>query len=70
LYNVNTEPGSSGWPCFNSKLDLTALHHADGKDWPAAANYLYNQGVPICQILAYLQRQNKLVAHLATVYRG
>jgi V8-like Glu-specific endopeptidase len=26
-YTVNTEPGSSGSPCFNTGLDLVALHH-------------------------------------------
>ena len=26
-YNVNTEPGSSGAPCFNAEWQLVALHH-------------------------------------------
>jgi hypothetical protein len=32
-YTVNTKPGSSGSPCFNSALDLVALHH-----WGAEPN--------------------------------
>lgn len=58
LYNVNTEPGSSGSPCFNAKLELSALHHAGGKDWPAAAICRYNQGIPIDTIYGFLQSKN------------
>lgn len=47
LYDVNTRPGSSGSPCFNGHLELIALHHAGGRDWPEEAGYLYNQGIPI-----------------------
>jgi hypothetical protein len=50
LYAVNTQHGSSGSPCFNTKLELIALHHAGGKDWPAGVEYLYNQGIPIGRI--------------------
>lgn len=57
LYDVNTERGSSGAPCFNAKLELMALHHAGGKDWPAAAPYRYNQGIPIDKIHADLKQQ-------------
>lgn len=62
LYNVNTKGGSSGSPCFNAKLELIALHHAGGKDWPADGNYLYNQGIPVGQIRSLLQQRNKLAA--------
>jgi V8-like Glu-specific endopeptidase len=57
LYNVNTQAGSSGAPCFNAKLELIALHHAGGKDWPAAGNYLFNQGIPLVQISRMLRTQ-------------
>lgn len=60
LYDANTEHGSSGSPCFNAKLELIALHHAGGKDWPAQAAYLYNQGIPIATIYQQLMQRNKL----------
>ncbi len=60
LYDVNTLGGSSGSPCFNAKLELIALHHAGGKDWPAANMYRFNQGIPIRKIIALLQQSGKL----------
>ena len=60
LYNVNTQHGSSGSPCLNAKLDLIALHHVGGKDWPADARYLYNQGIPFSKIYDRLRRNGKL----------
>ena len=60
MYDVNTQPGSSGSPCFNSRLELMALHHAGGKDWPAESAYLYNQGIPIYKIYQALSAKNKL----------
>ena len=60
LYSVNTLGGSSGSPCFNAKLELIALHHAGGKDWPAESRYLYNQGIPIGKIRDLLQHRGKL----------
>jgi len=44
-YTVNTEPGSSGSPCFNSRLDLVALHH-----WGANPN----RGVHLAGVLDFL----------------
>jgi V8-like Glu-specific endopeptidase len=43
-YTTNTEPGSSGSPCFTMAWDLVALHHYGD---PARQNPLFNQGVPI-----------------------
>ncbi len=37
-----------------------ALHHAGGKDWPAAREYLFNQGIPICTIYQALADKQKL----------
>jgi hypothetical protein len=42
-YHTNTEPGSSGSPCFSGELDLVALHHLGD---PARTPPTYNQGIP------------------------
>ncbi len=47
-YNVNTEGGSSGSPCFNEKWQWVALHH-----YGSLARD-YNQGVPVAKIIAAL----------------
>lgn len=44
-YTVNTEPGSSGSPCFNSGLDLVALHHLGASP---------NRGVRLAGVLDFL----------------
>ena len=48
-YATNTEPGSSGSPCFDMNWQLAALHHYGDPAW---LNPKYNQGVP-----AHLIRQ-------------
>jgi V8-like Glu-specific endopeptidase len=45
-YTVNTEPGSSGSPCFNTGLDLVAIHH-----WGATPN----RGVCVAGIQDFLR---------------
>jgi V8-like Glu-specific endopeptidase len=53
-YTVNTEPGSSGSPCFNTGLDLVAIHH-----WGATPN----RGVRLGAVLDFLKvREADLVA--------
>ena len=42
-YKTNTDPGSSGSPCFTMDWDLIALHHFGDPAWRAPA---FNQGVP------------------------
>ena len=46
-YTTNTEPGSSGSPCFDSNWDLIALHHFGDTNW---RNPEWNQGIPIATI--------------------
>jgi hypothetical protein len=43
-YRTNTDPGSSGSPCFSMDWDIVALHHYGDPNWQAP---LFNQGVPI-----------------------
>lgn len=44
-YRVDTQPGSSGSPCFDDRWDLVALHHA------AHGSTDTNQGIPVTAIL-------------------
>lgn len=52
-YKTNTEPGSSGSPCFNENWDLVALHHM-GKEGK------YNAGTPFSAICEHLKEQGLL----------
>lgn len=54
VYNVNSRKGSSGSPCLSQNLELVALHHSGGKDWPAESEFLYNQGIPFDKIREWL----------------
>jgi hypothetical protein len=52
-YRVNTEPGSSGSPCFDADWNLVAIHHSgDPSISISPANY--NEGIPIQTIRASL----------------
>lgn len=59
-YDINTRPGSSGSPILTNKMELIALHHAGGQDWPAAGRYLYNRGIPLVAIRKLLEDRGKL----------
>ncbi|MEI6046228.1 MAG: effector-associated domain EAD1-containing protein [Chloroflexota bacterium] len=52
-YKTNTEPGSSGSPCFNSNWELVALHHSGNR----GLNPAYNEGIPLAAILALLEQR-------------
>lgn len=64
-YTANTEPGSSGSPCFDAGLNLVALHH-----WGADPN----RGVRLAGILDFLaapaQRPRLEAAGLAALAAG
>ena len=54
-HRVNTEPGSSGSPCFNRNLELAALHHGGDPNFAVGHRPQYNEAVPfsaICRLLA------------------
>ncbi len=55
-YRVNTEPGSSGSPCFNQFWELVALHHAGDPLYPELDPKSYNEGIPIHRVVERLQR--------------
>lgn len=51
-YRTNTEPGSSGSPCFNQEWELVALHHGGDPKWLAPT---WNRGIPIALVAAHLK---------------
>ena len=55
-YATNTEPGSSGSPCFDMDWNLVALHHYGD---PAYAHPKYNQGIPINMVRDRITKQNR-----------
>ncbi len=59
-YRTNTEPGSSGAPCFDANWNLVALHHAGDPNYAAMHQPGYNQGIPFSAILSLLQARGKL----------
>ena len=50
-HRVNTEPGSSGSPCFNQNWELIALHNGGDKD-PTPT---WNRGIPIDRIVEHIR---------------
>ncbi|EGJ30771.1 MULTISPECIES: effector-associated domain EAD1-containing protein [Moorena] len=55
-YKTNTEPGSSGSPCFDINWNLVALHHSGDPSW----NPSYNAGSPFSAICERLEKQGLL----------
>ncbi len=53
-YRTNTEPGSSGSPCFDINWKLVALHHSGDTAYDGAK---YNAGTPFSAICSRLKRQ-------------
>ena len=50
-YSTNTEPGSSGSPCFDQNWNLVALHHrGDPTDTPT-----WNEGIPMNKIVKLME---------------
>lgn len=54
---VDTEPGSSGSPCFDRDLNLVALHHSGDPDYRPEHRAQYNEAVPLATIQALLERR-------------
>lgn len=63
-YQVNTEPGSSGSPCFTLKWELVGLHHSGDPDFDPAHKPTYNEGITMKAITKLIKDrgvQQKLV---------
>jgi len=55
IYRTNTEPGSSGSPCFDQNWNLVALHHSgDPQMMPT-----WNEGIPFTAIMTLLKQRGK-----------
>lgn len=59
-YDANTDNGSSGSPCFNSALQLVALHHGGDPGYSPLAEY--NQGIPAATLVAHLAAKGAVPA--------
>lgn len=59
-YTTETQPGSSGSPCFGADLQWVALHHSgDPRFWKEGKRPTYNQGIPLSSILELLKQRGK-----------
>lgn len=56
-YTTDTEPGSSGSPCFNKDWKLIGLHHSKGERDSKTNKYTNNEAVRISSIARYLEYQ-------------
>lgn len=55
-YTTNTEPGSSGSPCFDPNWDWIALPHSgDPNYYKLKTLPEYNEGIPLAAIIRYLK---------------
>jgi hypothetical protein len=59
-YRTETEPGSSGSPCFGADWDWVAIHQSgDPKYWKEGARPRYNQGIPVNAIRRLLKERGQ-----------
>ena len=54
-YRTNTEPGSSGSPCFDQNWSLVALHHSGDPNFDGIKQPEYNRGIPIAAIRSLIE---------------
>jgi V8-like Glu-specific endopeptidase len=59
-YTTETEPGSSGAPCFSAAWEWVAIHHSGDPKFLTGAKPEFNQGIPLAAIRALLQNRDKL----------
>jgi Trypsin-like peptidase domain/Effector-associated domain 1 len=61
-YTTNTEPGSSGSPCFTPDWELAALHRSGDPDFDPQHNPSYNEGIPMSAIVALIEKHGQSAA--------
>ena len=59
-YTTETEPGSSGAPCFSAGWDWVALHHSGDPKFLTGAKPEFNQGIPLAAIRNLLETRGKM----------
>lgn len=59
-YLTETEPGSSGSPCFGANWDWIAIHHSGDPKFLTGAKPRFNQGIPLAAIRTLLDQRGKL----------
>ncbi len=57
-YFNDTEPGSSGSPCFDANWQIVALHHSGDPDFSRPGQY--NEGIPLQAVVSLLSKRGKL----------
>jgi hypothetical protein len=66
-YRTNTEPGSSGSPCFDQNWNLVALHHSGDPNYDQVNPPTFNRGIPMAAIRRLLaERGNDAVLAAAS----
>ncbi|WP_030275132.1 effector-associated domain EAD1-containing protein [Streptomyces sp. NRRL B-24484] len=56
-HGADTEPGSSGSPCFDLDLQLVALHHSGDPDYSPGHRPAWNEAIPLPAVRTLLDRR-------------
>ncbi len=75
-YTTDTEPGSSGSPCFNDQWELVALHHSGVPDMDASGNMLkkdntvWKQGVDDPDLLRWVANEGVRISMIVAFLKA
>lgn len=58
-YRTETQPGSSGSPCFGANWDWVAIHHSGDPKYLKGFKPEFNQGIPVTAIHGLLRKRSK-----------
>lgn len=61
-HRVDTEPGSSGSPCFDRDLELVAVHHGGDPNFAVGHRPGYNEAIPLPAVRQLLARRGHAAA--------